>query len=88
MRVVIRTSFDRDLKKIRDSKLRDRVRAILESALHADTLREVEDVQPISGHPSHFRIRVGEFRIGVRLDGDILTFARFATRRDFYRIYP
>ena len=36
----------------------------------------------------YFRIRIGDFRIGLRLENDTLIFVRCLNRKDIYRYFP
>ncbi len=45
MRVTFRKSFTRDLKKIKDQTVLDRVRQVIEQAEAAATLREIGDLK-------------------------------------------
>ncbi len=67
MRVTFRKSFTRDLKKVRDPAVLDRVRQAIEQVEPAATLREAGGLKKISGTGTYYRIRVGEYRIGGRM---------------------
>jgi mRNA interferase RelE/StbE len=40
------------------------------------------------GSREYFRIRIGDFRLGLKLEGDTLVFIRFLNRKDIYRYFP
>lgn len=42
----------------------------------------------MGGAKGHYRIRVGEYRIGVRIMGDMVTFVRVLERKDLYKYFP
>lgn len=86
MNTAFRTSFDRDLKRIADQTLRDRVAEAIRRVEAAGSLAAVQGVKPLGG--AFFRIRVGDYRIGIRLDGDIAIFERCLHRREIYRFFP
>ncbi len=88
MRVVIRGSFTRDIKKIRDAKLQARVRECVESARIVASIGEIANILPMTDHENYFRVRIADHRIGLYLEGDTVEFIRFSTRRDFYRSFP
>lgn len=46
--------------------------------------------QKLVGHPSYYKIRVGEYRIGLFIDtsGQIVVFQRVLHRREIYRKFP
>lgn len=88
MKVVFRQSFERDLKKIKDRSMLDRVRQVIELIEAADNLQEMPNVKKLTGSKSFFRIRIGEYRIGIFLDADEVEFVRCLHRRDMYRYFP
>jgi mRNA interferase RelE/StbE len=81
-------SFARDLKKVRDTAVRDQVRSAILRVEEAPDLGAVSGLKKLSGTGRYFRIRVGEYRIGLRIEGDIVTFVRVLPRRDIYRYFP
>ncbi len=46
--------------------------------------------QKLRGYRSYYRIRVGDYRIGLRLDFDrqVIEFRRVLHRRRIYRLFP
>jgi len=52
------------------------------------TLADVGHVRKLRDGESYYRIRVGDYRIGVALDGNIVVFVRFLHRKDLYRYFP
>jgi mRNA interferase RelE/StbE len=45
-------------------------------------------IKKLSGFPDAYRIRSGNYRIGMFLEGDKVIFARVAHRKDIYKIFP
>ncbi|MEW5988863.1 MAG: type II toxin-antitoxin system RelE/ParE family toxin [Chloroflexota bacterium] len=88
MNVVFRRSFARDLKQIRDKALLKRVREIIEQVEQANVLGELSNVKKLEGSDLYFRIRVGDYRLGLLIEGDTVTFVRFLHRKDVYRYFP
>ena len=60
MRVIFRQSFARDLKKVKDQAVLDRVRPAIEQVEGASTAQEVRDLKKMSGAGNFYRIRVGD----------------------------
>ena len=88
MKTVYRNSFLRDLKNVRDKQLLSRVREVVERVEKADTLTSLQRLKPLKGEKNYFRIRVGEYRLGLHLEGDAVTFVRFLHRKEIYRYFP
>ena len=88
MKVVFRQSFVRDLKKIHDQDVLRRVREVIEQVEAAASLQAISGLKKISATAVYFRIRIGDFRIGLSLDRDVFEFVRCLHRRDLYRYFP
>jgi mRNA interferase RelE/StbE len=88
MRTSFRKSFDRDLKKVKDREVLDRVGEIIERVEAADTTGEIGDLKKMSGSDDAYRIRIGDYRVGVVIEGDVVEFVRFLHRRELYRFLP
>jgi mRNA interferase RelE/StbE len=88
LNVEFRSSFAKDLKRIRDRDLRRRVGEIIELVERVQSLQEVENIKKLRGGDCYYRIRVGDYRIGLLVEDDIVTFVRFLHRKDVYRYFP
>ena len=88
MKTTFRKSFERDLKKIKDHDLLDRIRKVIEGVETADDLQGISNFKKIAGTADFYRIRVGEYRIGTVVEGDNVDFVRCLPRRDLYRFFP
>ena len=42
----------------------------------------------MAGWERHYRIRIGDYRLGLEMDGDVAVLVRFRHRREFYRYFP
>ncbi len=88
MTASFRTSFARDLKKVKDRAVLDRVRQVLEEVEAATEPGAIGELRKLSGAGNAYRIRIGEYRIGLTIEGDAVEFVRFLHRRDLYRFFP
>ena len=84
----LREDFLRDLKKIGDRKTLERILGVVEEVESAISLVEVRNLKKLKGRPSHFRIRVGDYRIGLQLDSRTVVFKRCLPRKEVYRSFP
>ena len=90
MRAAFRRSFTRDLKKLKnDRQLLARVQAAVEEVEAAGELGALSSVKKLSGGSGDFyRLRVGDYRIGLELEGEEVVFVRCLHRREIYRYFP
>ena len=88
MKVEYHKSFERDLRKVRDRTLLDRVKVILLELEESKTLDNISSVKPMKGYPEYFRIRIGDYRLGLKRTNDGLRIIRFLSRGDIYQKFP
>ena len=88
MKTAFRKSFTRDLKKIKVQDILDRVQQAIEDVEAADNLSAVGNLKKLSGSANLYRIRIGDHRVGIVVDGDTVEFVRCLARRDLYRFFP
>ena len=88
MKVEFKKSFVKDLERVRDKSLKERVRQTIERVEEAQTLQEIGNVKRLRGGERYYRIRVGDYRLGLMLEGDTVIFVRFLHRKDVYRYFP
>jgi len=86
--VDFKTSFTRDLKKIKDRDLLQEVKAVVEEIELAASLYLVKNIKQLRGGSNYFRIRIGDYRVGLKIEGDVVCFVRFLHRKEIYRYFP
>ncbi len=88
MTVDFKSSFTRDLKKIKDKDLLQQVKEAIEEVEQATNLQTVSNLKQLKGGGRYFRIRIGDYRIGLVKEDDTVAFVRFLHRREIYRFFP
>ncbi|MEQ8582361.1 MAG: type II toxin-antitoxin system RelE/ParE family toxin [Marinoscillum sp.] len=88
MEVVFLKKFSKDLDKIKRPKDLKAVANIIESVKSAVSFEEVTGVKKLTGFEDAFRIRFGDYRIGVFVNENTVEFARIAHRKEIYEIFP
>ncbi|MFQ5717196.1 MAG: type II toxin-antitoxin system RelE/ParE family toxin [Nitrospinales bacterium] len=88
MKVDFKRSFDRDLKRIKSVPIKNQVKKIIESVEEAQHLQEIKNIKKLGSGNRYYRIRIGDYRVGLSLENDIMTFVRFLHRKELYRYFP
>lgn len=88
MKTAYRESFNRDLQRLNDKKVNDKVKSIISGVEKAANLSEIRNCRKMEGHPFAFRIRIGDYRLGFFFENDTVEFARFLHRKEAYRYFP
>ena len=82
------SSFLRDVRKVRDARIRGEIALAIEAVEAAPSLGDLSQFKWLAGYPSYGRIRVGEWRLGILVKANAITFVRCLHRREVYRYFP
>ncbi len=88
MRALFEKSFGRDLKKIKDKRLLKQVQETIELVETAVSINNVPNVKKMQGFDMYYRIRVGDYRIGIEISEGQAIFVCVLNRKDIYRYFP
>jgi len=47
-----------------------------------------QDIKKMKGYKEYYWIRIGDYRIGCKIEGQEITFYRVKSRDDIYRVFP
>ena len=89
MQTEYKPSFERDLRRIRNAKLRQRIERKIMELKAADAITEVSSVRHLSSQSGNdYRIRIGVYRLGVTVVNDVAILDSVGHRSEFYRRFP
>lgn len=88
MNVIYTKTITKDVRKIKDKKLTDKLTAIIQQLKTASSLEEVQQLKKLKGHPAAYRIRVGDYRLGFYYEENTVILARIVKRSDIYKLFP
>lgn len=89
MKTAFKKSFLKDLKKLRDKKLKQSIVEVIEQVEAATDLSGIKNLKKMEGFSIYYRIRIGDYRIGLQLENnDLVYFVAFSHRKDIYRNFP
>jgi mRNA interferase RelE/StbE len=88
LKVEFNESFLKDIKSVKASSVLKRVTVAIESVEKATSLDKIPHLKKMRGSRDYFRIRIGDFRIGIKLESNTMVFVRLLNRKDIYRKFP
>ena len=89
MELEYRASFVRDLRRVRNAVTRGRVLRVIEELEAAPTIAAMPGAVRITAAKGrYYRMRIGDFRLGIAVEGNVAVLVRFLHRRDIYRYFP
>ena len=82
-------TFIKDLKALRGSPVYKTIYELaFEDIPNIDNLSELTNLKKLKGSNTAYRIRVGNYRIGIFITDDKIQFSRVLHRREIYRYFP
>ena len=88
MNVLFKASFYSDLRAVKDKSLLERVKALIARVESAESLLEIPNLKKLRGGAAYFRVRLGEYRVGLAVEQNAVVFVRVLHRREVYRFFP
>ena len=88
MQVEITKKFSKQVGNCRDNKLRAGIKEIIEKISEAVSISEIKNIKKLKGYKNIYRIRIGDYRIGILIKNNSIVFAAFDHRSDIYKYFP
>lgn len=88
MIVRIDKRFEKDIKAFKNQKINFLVIRLIDSIKKAENIVQIKNIKKLQGYKSYYRIREGNYRIGVEIEDEVITFIRFLHRKDIYNKWP
>ncbi|MDP2337593.1 MAG: type II toxin-antitoxin system RelE/ParE family toxin [Bacteroidota bacterium] len=81
-------AFVKDFRKLKNKELASSILEVIKQVSEALSPNEIINLKKLSGYKSAFRIRIGDYRIGVIIEKNTVTFVTFAHRKEIYNRFP
>jgi mRNA interferase RelE/StbE len=89
MIVRIDKSFQKDVSRINDAKIKTAMVETIKAIREAENLASIKNLKKLTGYKEFYRIGLGNYRIGLRYtDSQELICIRFLHRKEIYQRWP
>jgi mRNA-degrading endonuclease RelE of RelBE toxin-antitoxin system len=89
MKIKAERTFLKDLKKIKDNKIRAKIQEAVEAIEGASSVEEIKNLERLKGNPDFYRLKFDyRYRLGLRIDDDTVELLRVGSREGFYNSFP
>lgn len=88
MKTIYLESFERDIRKLKERKIKSELLELINYIKEWGNLTEIKNLKKIKGEKKFYRIRFGDYRLGIKIEGETVTFIRFLHRKNIYRYFP
>ncbi|HKL81469.1 MAG TPA: type II toxin-antitoxin system RelE/ParE family toxin [Desulfobacter sp.] len=89
MNLLYAKKFSKDLEGVENNaKLKQHLLKLLEQMKQTDSLTGLNGVRKIQGYENYYRIRIGDYRLGIKATENGIELLRLLHRKDIYRRFP
>jgi mRNA interferase RelE/StbE len=88
MQILYEKSFYKDIAKFTDKSINIKLLKLIESLKIIENISEINSLKKMSGYTNYYRIRIGDYRLGIKYDDNKITLIRFLHRREIYKYFP
>ncbi len=93
MKFEISKGFQKSFGRLKDKQLAIAILSAIDEVSQADQPADITNLKKLKGYQTAYRVRVGNYRIGVFIEPDAsgqlsVTFSAFSHRKDIYKKFP
>ena len=88
MKIVFKNSFLKELKKLKDEKLKNDIYENIVLVENAIEIKQIKNFKKLKDFEDYYRLKIGNYRIGIKLINNELNFVCFEHRKDIYKKFP
>lgn len=82
-------SFLKDLKALKSTPVFGSIRTLVfEEIPNIPSFEEIRNLKKLKGTENCYRLRIGDYRIGLIFKDETITFVRVLHRKEIYRYFP
>ncbi|BBO17410.1 type II toxin-antitoxin system RelE/ParE family toxin [Candidatus Brocadia pituitae] len=88
MEIFFEESFEKDLRKIKDKKIKVKLKQIIEEIKQARDMHNIRNLKKLQNYKTYYRIRIGDYRLGIEIIKEKVILTRILNRKDLYKYFP
>ena len=88
MQIELTRKFQKQVENCNDKHIRSKILATIQAVIASENLNELPNLKKLTGYKNFYRIRLGNYRIGLLIEDKTIVFAAFDHRSDIYKYFP
>jgi len=88
MKLAFTKKFLKQVSTLNNTSIAKQIAKVIAEAENAKKLSEIKNLKKLKGYNDYYRIRVGDYRIGIYFSQDSFEFAAIDHRKDIYKYFP
>jgi mRNA interferase RelE/StbE len=81
-------SFSKSIDKINDNVILKRIEKVILQCEKASELNQISNLKKMVGYKNYYRIKSGDYRIGIEVINQTIDFIIVTHRIDIYKKFP
>jgi len=88
MQVLFSRQFLKDVQKIKDKRIAGNIEEVILTIKISADISVVKNLKKLKSHKNAYRIRIGDYRMGLFVTDNTVEFVCFMNRKDVYKYFP
>lgn len=82
------SGYVKSLDKLKNPLVEKNAIKAYENIVSAKSISDIKNHKKMVGHTNAYRIKIGDYRIGIFITGQTVTLETIAHRKDIYKRFP
>ena len=88
MIVKIDKAFQKDVRKLNNRAINSKIASAIGNVQMADNVHQIRNLKKLKGTTSSYRVKIGDYRLGIIIHESSVEFIRCLHRKDIYKYFP
>lgn len=88
MQAIFNRKFLKDLSQIPENPRLDIEELVFKHIPECANASQIKNLKKLKGFKEYYRIRFGDYRIGLKINNTEISFERVLHRKDIYKLFP
>ena len=88
MRTEFKRTFLKEIKNLKNNSLKLAIAQCIIQVEKAENIDKIKSIKKLVGYRNYYRIRIGEYRIGLKIEYPVVYFVTVLHRKDIYSHFP
>jgi len=89
MKIEYEKRFLKELFKLQDKQIKEMVEKFVFNELPLfNSLRDAQKIEKMSGYKEYYKVRFGNYRIGIKKENETIIIKTIKHRREIYKFFP
>ena len=88
MKISFKKSFLKEIKKLRNKDLKNSIAECIVQVESSTSILGIKNLKKLAGYDVYYRIKVGDYRIGLKIEDGLVFFVVIEHRKGIYKKFP